>query len=132
MRSTIQIALAAFAIMLPLVSCGGPGSGLPPLEPTVADEVNYRLGPGDKLHVQVSVTILAYRPFYIYGEVTKPGGYPYASGMRVLSAVATAGGFTYRANQNYVVITRNGQERKAEPNSPIQPDDVIRVPQRFF
>jgi polysaccharide export outer membrane protein len=186
MRSTVQIALAAFAIILTLVSCGGQGSGLPPLEPAVTDEVNYRLGPGDKLHVQVlgaddlsgdflvgdngavsspligdvkaagltrselerdmekqlahgylknpkvSVTILAYRPFYIYGEVTKPGGYPYASGMRVMSAVATAGGFTYRANENYVVITRNGQERKAGPSSPIQPDDVIRVPERFF
>jgi polysaccharide biosynthesis/export protein len=186
MRSTIRIALAAFAILLPLASCGGQGSDLPPIEPTVADEANYRLGPGDKLHVQVlgaddlsgdflvgdngtvsspligdvkaagltrselerdmekqlargylknpkvSVTVLTYRPFYIYGEVTKPGGYPYASGMRVTSAVATAGGFTYRANQNYVVITRNGQERKAGPNTPIQPDDVIRVPERLF
>jgi polysaccharide export outer membrane protein len=80
----------------------------------------------------VSVTILAYRPFYIYGEVTKPGEYPYASGMRVMSAVATAGGFTYRANESYVVVTRDGKEHKAEPNTPIQPDDVIRVPERYF
>jgi polysaccharide export outer membrane protein len=52
--------------------------------------------------------------------------------MRVMSAVATAGGYTYRANQNYVVVTRNGQERRALPNTPIEPDDVIKVPERYF
>jgi polysaccharide export outer membrane protein len=186
MRSTIRIALAALAIALPLASCGLQGSSLPALEASKTDDANYRLGPGDKLHIQVlgaedltsdytvgdngtvsspligdvkaagltrsqleremerklgqgylwnpkvSVTILAYRPFYIYGEVTKPGEYPYASGMRVMSAVATAGGYTYRANENYVVVTRDGKEHKAAPNTPIQPDDVIRVPERYF
>jgi len=186
MRSTIRMALAALAVILPLSSCSSGGSGLPMLEAAKTDDSNYRLGPGDKLHIQVlgaedltgdyavgdngtvsspligdikaagltraqleremekklaqgylrnpkvSVTILAYRPFYIYGEVTKPGEYPYASGMRVMSAVATAGGFTYRANEGYVVVTRNGEQRRALPNTPIQPDDVIRVPERYF
>ena len=185
MRSTLRIILAAVAIVLPLVACSS-GSSLPPLETSKTDDTNYRLGPGDKLHIQVlgaedltgdyavgdngtvstpmigdvkatgltraqrerameqklgqgylrnpkvSVTILTYRPFYIYGEVTKPGEYPYASGMRVMSAVATAGGFTYRANEGYVIVTRNGQQRRAEMNSAIQPDDVIRVPERYF
>jgi polysaccharide export outer membrane protein len=185
MRSTFRIILAAVAIVLPLVACSS-GSSLPQLETAKTDDTNYRLGPGDKLHVQVlgaedltgdyavgdngtvstpmigdvkaagltrsqlerameqklgqgylrnpkvSVTILTYRPFYIYGEVTKPGEYPYASGMRVMSAVATAGGFTYRANEGYVIVTRNGQQRRAEMNSAIQPDDVIRVPERYF
>ena len=53
MRSTIRFSLAAFAIILTLASCGGHGAGLPPLEPAAADEANYRLGPSDKLHVQV-------------------------------------------------------------------------------
>src|SRR5271165_6517530 len=74
-----------------------------------------------------SVAILEYRPFYILGEVAKPGGYPYASGMRVLSAVAAAQGYTYRANQYYVIITRNGTENRADVLSEIQPDDIIRV-----
>ena len=79
-----------------------------------------------------SVAILNYRPFYILGEVASPGGYPYASGMRVLSAVAAAHGFTYRANQTYVIITRNGEDRRADVFSAIQPDDIIRVPERYF
>jgi polysaccharide export outer membrane protein len=41
-------------------------------------------------HPQVNVSVLSYRPFYNPGEVTRPGGYPYASGVRVLSAVAAA------------------------------------------
>jgi polysaccharide export outer membrane protein len=80
----------------------------------------------------VSVAVLTYRPFYILGEVASPGGYPYASGMRVLSAVAAARGYTYRANQDYVIITRNGEDKKAEVFSAIQPDDIIRVPERYF
>jgi polysaccharide export outer membrane protein len=81
---------------------------------------------------QVSASVLIYRPFYILGEVSKPGGYPYASGMRVLNAVAAGGGYTYRANQNYVIITRNGEEAKADVLLSIQPDDIIRVPERYF
>jgi polysaccharide export outer membrane protein len=91
-----------------------------------------KLAQGYIKNPKVGISILTYRPFYIFGEVTKPGEYPYASGMRVMSAVATAGGFTYRANENFVVLTRNGQERRALPNTPIQPDDVIRVPERYF
>jgi polysaccharide export outer membrane protein len=80
----------------------------------------------------VSVSVLTYRPFYILGEVVKAGAYPYATGMRVLAAVADAQGYTYRANQNFVVITRNGKEGKADVFSSIQPDDIIRVPERYF
>jgi protein involved in polysaccharide export with SLBB domain len=79
-----------------------------------------------------SVAIISYRPYYILGEVNGPGGYPYVSGMKVLSAVAAAHGYTYRANQNYVIITRNGEESRADIMSPIRPDDIIRVPERYF
>ncbi len=81
---------------------------------------------------QVSVEVTRYRPFYILGEVARPGSYPYASGMRVLSAVADAQGYTYRANEQYVIITRNGQSSRADVFSSIQPDDIIRVPERYF
>lgn len=83
-------------------------------------------------HPQVGVSVMAYRPFYILGEVARPGAYPYASGMRVLSAVAAAQGYTYRANQDYAVITRGGNEAKGIELTPIQPDDIIRVPERYF
>ena len=52
--------------------------------------------------------------------------------MRVLSAVAAAQGYTYRANQDYVIITRSGEDRRADALSTIQPDDIIRVPERYF
>jgi len=79
---------------------------------------------------KVTVTVLTYRPFYIYGEVVKPGAYPFASGIKVESAVATAGGFTYRAQEDYVVITRNDRQYRAPLTTPILPDDIIRVPER--
>jgi protein involved in polysaccharide export with SLBB domain len=81
---------------------------------------------------RVSVAVATYRPFYILGEVARPGGYPYVAGMRVLSAVAAGGGYTYRANQNYVIVTRNGEEAKGDVLLWIQPDDIIRVPERYF
>ena len=79
-----------------------------------------------------SVAVLAYRPFYILGEVASLGGYSYVSGMKVLSAVAAAHGYTYRANQNYVILTRNGEDSRADIMSSIEPDDIIRVPERYF
>jgi len=84
------------------------------------------------IHPEATISVVTYRPFYILGEVAKPGSYPYASGMRVLSAVAAAQGYTYRANQDYVIITRNGDEGKGLGLTPIQPDDIIRVPERYF
>ncbi len=52
--------------------------------------------------------------------------------MKVLNAIATAGGYTYRANQGYVVVNRHGQGGKALGSTPIEPDDVIEVPERLF
>ncbi len=95
-------------------------------------EITRGLTQGYIANPKVSVAILTYRPFFVLGEVAKPGGYPYVSGMRVLNAVALAGGYTYRANQTYVIVTRHGEDRKATPAMSIQPDDIIRVPERFF
>src|SRR5262245_1644789 len=51
------------------------------------NEISSRLKKGSYITKPVTtVSVVAYRPFYILGEVAKPGGYPYASGMRVLSA----------------------------------------------
>lgn len=111
--------------------------GSVPAAGLTSDQVQARIE--DKLRAgryitqpHASVAILNYRPFYILGEVGSPGGYPYVSGMKVLSAVAAAHGYTYRANQNYVIITRDGEDRKADILSSIQPDDIIRVPERYF
>jgi polysaccharide biosynthesis/export protein len=98
------------------------------LEKEIAD----KLAQGYIKNPRVNVAIQKYRPFYIYGEVAKPGEYSYASGMKVLNAIATAGGYTYRANQTYVVVNRHGQGGKALGWTPIEPDDVIEVPERLF
>ena len=84
---------------------------------------------------QISVEIISYRPFYILGEVANPGGYPFVGGMRVINAVAMAGGFTYRAKEQKLFITRakgNGKQERAGQGTPVFPGDVIEVPERFF
>ena len=81
---------------------------------------------------RVTVVVTDYRPYFILGEVSGPAAYPYVNGMRVLSAVAAAGGYTYRADQNFVVITRNGEDNRADLMTFIQPDDIIRVYERWL
>jgi protein involved in polysaccharide export with SLBB domain len=85
---------------------------------------------------RVSVEVLNYRPFFILGEVNKPGTYPYTSGLTVFNAVATANGFTYRANTRKVFIKRADQAREEEvpltSTVVVQPGDTIRIAERFF
>jgi protein involved in polysaccharide export with SLBB domain len=85
---------------------------------------------------KVTVEVISYRPFYVLGEVQKPGEYQFRSGLNVLSAIAIAGGATYRANSSTVMIQRFGStELKEYPQSPtvlVLPGDVVRVPERFF
>ena len=76
----------------------------------------------------VTVVLLEYRPYFIMGEVPAQGAYPYVPGMKVLTAAAAAGGYTGRANQDHVIITRNGKDYRADPTTPIQPGDIIHVP----
>jgi polysaccharide export outer membrane protein len=84
----------------------------------------------------VSVQVEAYRPFFILGEVRNPGQYPCPYDTTVLSAVAMAGGFTYRARTDYVSITRKKGdqivEQRAERDSVIAPGDVVVVYERYF
>jgi polysaccharide export outer membrane protein len=97
-----------------------------------ANALQHKLADGYMRDPKVSVQVNTYRPFYIFGEVTKPGEYPYAQGMTVLNAVAMGGGYSYRANQNFVVVTRDHKDYRAELTARILPDDVIRVPERLF
>jgi polysaccharide export outer membrane protein len=69
------------------------------------NEIEIRLQSGGYLvDPQVSIEVLNYRPFYIIGEVNNPGSYQYVSGMTVINAVALAGGFSYRADQDDIMI----------------------------
>ncbi|MGA7966755.1 MAG: polysaccharide biosynthesis/export family protein [Gammaproteobacteria bacterium] len=84
----------------------------------------------------VVVEVVRYRPVFILGEVKKPGEYPYQSGMTVLTAVAIAGGFTYRALETRFSIVRNSDgtsvEGRAERDTRLKPGDVITVFERRF
>jgi polysaccharide export outer membrane protein len=85
---------------------------------------------------KVTVTIATLQPYYIMGEVEKPGQYPYQSGLNVLTALAIAGGPTYRANRNTVEIQRHGEtamhDYPISTTVPILPGDVIKVPERYL
>ena len=84
----------------------------------------------------VAVEVEAYRPFFILGEVTQPGQYPYVANMTVETAVAIAGGFTPRGYKREVVISRNYGNQAYRFKTPItaqiQPGDTIQVEERWF
>jgi polysaccharide export outer membrane protein len=104
------------------------------------DELSVRIG--DKLREgfirepHVAVEIEAYRPFFILGEVTAPGQYPYVANMTVETAVAIAGGFAPRAFRKSVILNRNYNGRPmrmAVPLAfPLRPGDTINVQERWF
>ncbi len=82
----------------------------------------------------VAVEVAKYRPFYTLGEVNNPGQYPYRPDMTVLTAISIAGGFTYRAEQDYVGVTRDIGKGPAQYRAPTTalaaPGDVITVFER--
>jgi polysaccharide export outer membrane protein len=85
---------------------------------------------------RVSVEVLNYRPFYIYGEVNRAGSYPYVSGLTVRRAVAIAGGFTRRAREAPVTLVREDRsgvmKYDAQLEVPVLPGDIIEVERRLF
>jgi polysaccharide export outer membrane protein len=82
------------------------------------------------------VQVSNYAAFYIHGEVKKSGEYPYRPGLTVMDAVATAGGFTYRADEAKVVMRRAGDSVDSvaalDRTILVSPGDNIRIPERFF
>ena len=85
---------------------------------------------------KVTVSIDEYRPFFINGEVYKPGGYPYVPGLTVLKAVSIAGGFKDRASKTNMFVVRDGtpneQRRKVELDTVIYPGDILTIEESFF
>lgn len=98
--------------------------------------ITSKLRDGYLRNPDVSVELLNYPPIFILGEVNKPGQYPYVEDLTVLKAVATAEGFSYRANQKVIMIrgANDTEEVKValEPGTKVLPGDTIRVLERFF
>jgi len=108
------------------------GLTVPALERTIASRLNRGLIKDPKVNVQISI----YAPFFIHGEVKQSGQFPYRPGMTVLDAVASAGGFTYRADERMVYVRPAGAQREhvypLTAPVPIRPGDNIRIGERLF
>jgi polysaccharide biosynthesis/export protein len=95
-----------------------------------------RLRQGYLRDPQVSVQVTTLRPFYILGEVNTSGSFPYQPGITVQNAVAIAGGYNARADQDKVLITRknaNGTTTYKVPvTTQIYPGDIIYIRERWF
>jgi len=120
-------------ISLPLIgSIAVSGKALPEVDQAIVTALldGYLSAP------RVTVEVLNYRPYYILGEVNKPGSYPFIEGLTVVNAVATAEGFSYRADMHRVFIKRSGNVDEVEysltPNTPVYPGDTIRISDRRF
>ena len=121
-------------IALPLLG-GVPAAERTPKE--LETQIAAGLDHGDYLkNPHVTVEVIAYRPIFVLGEVNKPGQYPFQPGMTFLTGVAVAGGFTYRAVQDYAdaVRTLNGTvtEGLIVQSSFLAPGDVMKVLERRF
>jgi len=83
----------------------------------------------------VYVQVIEYRPFYIHGEVKKPGGYPYQPGMTINQAVALAGGLTDRADKDKISLYKEADKKLKQHASlehNVSAGDTITIEQRFF
>ncbi|MEP0069076.1 polysaccharide biosynthesis/export family protein [Pyruvatibacter sp.] len=121
------------SLALPLIgNISARGLTLREFETSVADA----LRDGYLKDPRVNVEVLNFRPFYIIGEVENGGEYDFVPEMTVLNAVALAGGYTYRADDRRVFVTKAGTntevEHRMESAIKVLPGDIIRVPERFF
>jgi polysaccharide export outer membrane protein len=121
------------AVTLPLIGAV-PARGLTTTQ--LSGAVAGRLRQGYIREPSVAVEVETYRPFFVLGEVTYPGQYPYVPNMTVEAAIAVAGGFTPRADKDRVVVKRNARgaaARYAMPlQNPVQPGDTVTVAERWF
>jgi polysaccharide export outer membrane protein len=109
------------------------GKTIPELQASIAQDLVQR----QLLNAPtVSVQPVKLRPFYVLGEVKSPGEYQYRAGMSVLAAVSVAGGYTFRADQGGVAITRMVDGRqvvgRATERDMIQPGDTVRIYEKWF
>jgi polysaccharide biosynthesis/export protein len=124
---------AGGSITMPLIGAV-PARGRTPAG--LASEIATKLRNGYIREPSVAVEVETYRPFFILGEVSAPGQYPYVPSMSVESAVAIAGGFSPRAQRDAVTLTHtdsSGPSRAVVPlGTPISPGDTILVGERWF
>lgn len=101
-----------------------------------AGAIEAKLRGGFIREPKVTVEVDTYRPFFILGEVTTSGQFPYVNGATVQTAVAIAGGFTPRAERSYAELTRRTSRGivvgDVPITYPIRPGDTIVIKERWF
>ena len=100
-------------------------------------KIAAKLQPEYLVNPNVSAEIVNRRPFYVVGEVQKPGNYPYVSDITAVNAIAMAGGFTRRARKNDFYIRRLDKDGKmvrieANAGTVLQAGDTLEVRERLF
>ena len=124
---------ASGRIAMPLIGSVA-ARGLTP--PQLAQSVAMSLRRGFMRDPSVTVEVVAYRPFFILGEVNTPGQYAYVAHMTVETAVAIAGGYGPRGSKGEVLISRTVRGVPTTFRAPvtfqIRPGDTIRVKERWF
>jgi protein involved in polysaccharide export with SLBB domain len=92
----------------------------------------------------VNVSIIEYRPFYVIGEVKKPGSYPFHPGLTVDKAISISGGFTERASKDSIYVIHDDRKPRSKQKDEreeknqvelydvIRPGDVVTIEQSFF
>jgi polysaccharide export outer membrane protein len=131
--SSTYIVDAGGNVSLPLIG-SVPARGATTLQ--LSQRIAERLKQGYVREPHVTVEVESYRPFFILGEVTTPGQYPYVADMTVEKAIAIAGGFAPRAYKSTVELTRSapGDQTKSEVplTYPLHPGDTVLVKERWF
>jgi polysaccharide export outer membrane protein len=109
-------------------------AGRTPEEAALA--VKQKLQDGYLRNPQVSIQLVNLRPFFILGEVNQAGSFSYQPGMSVQNAIAIGGGYTPRADQGKVLVTRKSaggtQTFKAPVTAQLFPGDIVYVRERWF
>lgn len=119
-------------ISFPFGEVGALGLSIAELEARVIEGLRK----GYLKNPRVSVSMMEYRPFFVIGQVNKPGGYPYQVGMTVRKAVALAGGFAPRGSESKVFIVREDDARNMQTKIDLDGDvfagDTVTVEEGFF
>ena len=94
------------------------------------------LQPDYLIDPRISVSVVRYRPFFLNGEINRPGGLEFQPGLTLRKAIALAGGFTERANKKEILVISDNdperKERKVGLDYPVQPGDIFTVKDTFF
>lgn len=96
--------------------------------------IERELAAGFIQNPDVAIDVLNYRPFFILGEVNNQGVFPFIADLTVMKAVAIAGGFTYRADRDDILVKRDGTEEELPIgiDELVSPGDIIIVEERWF